>query len=491
MKKSLTFFLMVILGMLSSVAVGENVVDEENGFDIIRTITPINIYVENERKKVKTKPVIEEFFVIESVRSYISSRQIMSRQYYDYAPEVIVEYNGNNQQCWRMYWCGGMCGDYVYYSKVCGSISDSDEAMLSRFWGARQDYVLTPRRYHPTNVGDKMHTCDPVVVKANNEYYMYYGGFPAIESTRVVDGKKISITNFPNPGDKGSTYIMGAESNDGVNWRRMNNGDPIVHPYLSVSDINAWMKAVNKYGVGQPLALTDDEGYIYLMYTSSTAPGGSERNGAGIFVMRSKDPTFNTGVEELQCMTNGGKERTIGDGCAETGFVHVGTAKNTIRTHSVYQGFSISAAYVPEMDSFVFVMHLNMGKVWYLLTDKNFQNQTTIFTESGYYWKDGTGLRREANGHIRATKLNENQYDIPIVRFSGGHTKPNSSVNEWDIWGGAHILRVNKVQRMRTMNSRAMSIDSAALESDQGQCVDLDDASAWNYDYRYEQQQEQ
>jgi hypothetical protein len=51
------------------------------------------------------------------------------------------------------------------------------------------------------------------------------------------------------------------------------------------------------YGAGQPAALYRD-GYYYVSFTDSTGSGVNPGNGPGQFLLRSKDPTLQTGAQE-------------------------------------------------------------------------------------------------------------------------------------------------------------------------------------------------
>src|SRR5262249_23061682 len=123
---------------------------------------------------------------------------------------------------------------------------------------------------------DGTHTCDPSVVRVDGTYYMFYGGIA--EHTPTPTWTRIGL----------------AQSDDGLHWTRLHGGKPIIDaardPYAA--------NLPNKYGTGQPSVIYLD-GKFVLIRTDTSGVGGNQGNGAGQYVLRSADPTFQTGVEEL------------------------------------------------------------------------------------------------------------------------------------------------------------------------------------------------
>lgn len=98
--------------------------------------------------------------------------------------------------------------------------------------------------------------CDPSVVKADGVYHLYY------TSATGDDGTAIGL----------------ATSKDGLRWRA-SGGRPIAR------------------GAGQP-AVVHLGGWFYLMFTDTTASGGQT-------LLRSRDPEFQQGVQELGSLPGG------------------------------------------------------------------------------------------------------------------------------------------------------------------------------------------
>jgi len=201
---------------------------------------------------------------LEMVEQAITDQLILKRQSYDYAPAVI-----RDGTVYRMYWCAGVAGDFILYAEAgdpSGPWHSSQSEQPNSF-----DVALRPTG-SPDNF-DGLHTCDPNVIKVGGRYYMYYGG-------AAKDGAM--------------TAIGVATSADGIHFARLNEGKPIVTPALT----NPRYAANHlTYGAGQPAALYRAP-YFYLSFTDSTGAGANPGNGAGQFLMRSKEPTFQEGAQE-------------------------------------------------------------------------------------------------------------------------------------------------------------------------------------------------
>ncbi len=220
---------------------------------------------------------------------------VYSRTSYDYVPSVMKD------GVYRMWWCGGIAGDYILYAEA-----DS----LSGPWHARGSTVANSHNtvFRPTGNAaqfDGIHVCDPSVIRVDSTYYMYYGGYG--------DGT-------------GTTMIGVASSPDGITWTRLNGGNPIIVPARDYRTVP------NKYGAGQP-SVTYVNGKFYLIFTDSTGYA-VDGNGGGQFVLRSSDPTFQTGVEELTA----------------TGFAPRTAANHT--QYSLLGAFSVDWQYVDTNDTF-------------------------------------------------------------------------------------------------------------------------------------------
>ena len=163
-------------------------------------------------------------------------------------------------------------------------------------------------------------------------YYMYYGGIS--EKTPQPTWTRVGV----------------AESTDGLSWTRLNGGKPILDaardPYAN--------NLPNKYGAGQPSVILLD-GKYYLLHTDTTGLGGNQVNGAGQYVFRSADPTFQTGVEEL----------------TKAGFVPRGQAPFT--GYSLLEAFGSDWQYADLVDAFVVARDTDSAGTILLLFDKDLQ----------------------------------------------------------------------------------------------------------------------
>ncbi|MDX3763771.1 hypothetical protein [Streptomyces sp. AK02-04a] len=183
---------------------------------------------------------------------------------YNYVPSVLQD------GVYRMWWCGSdpqHPGDHVFYAES----SSLNGPFHARGSSAPYESVFSPTH---ADTFDGLHTCDPSVIRVNGVYYMYYGG----SLGKVVHGKA------------GWTTIGLAVSHDGIHWARANKGRPIITPALRKN-------TGNHYGAGQPTVSYRD-GLFYLMYTDSTG-AASATTGAAQYVLRSRDPNFRSGVQEL------------------------------------------------------------------------------------------------------------------------------------------------------------------------------------------------
>lgn len=200
---------------------------------------------------------------------------------------------------------------------------------------------------------DASHTCDPSVIRANGTYYLYYTGSPVENHDR-------------------SNSIGVATSQDGVHWTRYGHDHAIVGP-------SGDQLRDNKYGVGQPAAVYLD-GWFYLMFTDTTGRAAGW-NGAGQFVLRSKDPFFGTGVESV----------------GEHGFAPVASTHSS-RTRAVADAFSADLMWVDALRAFAIAHEVDGG------TQLTFWNRD--FTAQPYRpvtipgpWAEGPGLIRRSDGH--------------------------------------------------------------------------------------------
>jgi len=210
---------------------------------------------------------------------------ILTRPSYDYAPAVI-----RDGTVYRLYWCAGVAGDFILYAEA----SDPRGPWHSSQIQTANTFDVALRPTGSSANFDGLHTCDPSVIKISDRYYMYYGGSSA---------------------DGALTAIGLAASSDGIHFNRMNGGEPIItaartNPKYELNHLT--------YGAGQPAVLYWGS-YFYLSFTDSTGAGVNPGNGAGQFLMRSKDPTFQTGLQEWT--GTGWADRAAGQHTAEYSYL--------------------------------------------------------------------------------------------------------------------------------------------------------------------------
>ncbi|MET9631892.1 beta-xylosidase [Lentzea sp. NPDC006480] len=258
---------------------------------------------------------------------------------YNYAPAVMVE--GGKVRTW---WCSQMGsaqpnGDDILYSE--GPSADGPfstaRAVLSGSGGSF----------------DAMHTCDPSLIKIGDTYYMYYTG---ASRDNHANGSAVGV----------------ASSKDGLSWNRENGGRSIVVPAGDTLRDNT-------YGAGQQSAIYLD-GWVYLMFTDTTGLA-SHPNGAGQYVLRSRDPLFSKGVEAL----------------GEKGFTPV-PSTTTPRTRSVVEAFSSDWMWIEAASAFA-IAHSTDDGTTITFWNKDFTRHPFEPVLIPGPWKEGPGLLRTPQGH--------------------------------------------------------------------------------------------
>lgn len=258
---------------------------------------------------------------------------------YNYAPAVMLD-RGKV----RTWWCSQMGvaqpnGDDILYSE-----------------GPSLDGPFTTA--HPVFSGsggsfDAMHTCDPSLIKIGDTYYLYYTG---ASRDNHANGSSVGV----------------ATSKDGVSWTRANNGQAILG---TSNDIIR----ENTYGAGQQSAIYLD-GWIYLLFTDTTGFAGAT-NGAGQYVLRSKDPLFTKGVETL----------------GPQGFKPV-QKTNEARTRSVVEAFSADWMWIDAASTFAIAHSTDEGTTVTFWNREFTRHPFDPVVISGS-WKEGPGLVRTPEGH--------------------------------------------------------------------------------------------
>ena len=277
------------------------------------------------------------------VRQILTDVTILRRSSYNYAPAVIHDGSG-----FQLYWCGGVAGDFILHRHA----STLDGPWVSSSFWHSDDVALQPTGRAADF--DARHTCDPNVIEVGGRYYLYYTG-------EQVDG--------------GPSAIGVAAGTDGVHFERVGTGHPIVSPARTNPD---WATHHLTYGAGQPAAVYVAP-YVYLAFTDSTGRGANPFNGAGQFVLRSRDPTFGSGVEELTAA--GWAARAPGEHTAE---------------YAVLQSFGIDLAYDGASRLLVAVSDSTRDRTTvFLLKPDTFRPLGA--GDLAMHWREGPGLAVEAD----------------------------------------------------------------------------------------------
>ena len=302
---------------------------------------------------------------------------------YNYDPTVIRE-NG----LYRVWWCANhssQTGDHILHA---------ESRSLDGPWRARGSFI--DDSYDNVLAGsghdgdfDKLHVCDPTVIKVNGAYYMYYTGAHI-------------------PGANGPSAIGVASSADGIGWRRLNDGKPVVAP------VNR--QPGDGYGAGGQ-TVTFANGYFYMMYNDHTGAAALS-NGAGVFLIRARDPLFR---EEAMTFT-------------AQGFQPLNAS--TATTHMLYNGNNVDLLYAPAWRNFVILSHTQANMTHVVVFDENFR-QLTDQTIGPARWCDGPGLVGDANRHA-IMREGGAAIAIDFLRAVGDCAQPVG----WRLaWRGADLSR--------------------------------------------------
>ncbi|MGH3432776.1 MAG: beta-xylosidase [Thermocrispum sp.] len=290
---------------------------------------------------------------------------------YNYGPTVMIE--GKRK---RMWWCSQYgaakpAGDDILY----GAASSLDGPFRGARGKGKPRAVFSGSR----RGFDAKHTCDPSVIKVDGVYYLYY------------TGARNDDHNFGNS-------IGVATSRDGVHWRRANDGKAIVTPSHT-------RKRKNAYGAGQPSAVYLD-GWFYLMFTDTTASAAGW-NGAGQFLLRSRDARFNAGVEAL------GPE----------GFERVPHTA-AARESSLVDAFSADLMWVDVLDAFA-IAHQTTRGTTFTFWDRDFTVNPHRSVSIRGPWREGPGLVRTTNGHAPISRVDPcGTVPLDVVRATENSDAP-------------------------------------------------------------------
>ncbi len=261
---------------------------------------------------------------------------------YNYAPTVLLD--GGR---FRIWWCSQLGvanppGDDILLAE---STSMDGPFLGPDGRGGTPVFSGSAHRF------DAMHTCDPSVIKVGDTYYLYYTGAAGAHA----HGNAIGLATSP----------------DGRVWTRANGGRPLV---TSARDV----KRDNTYGAGQP-SVVYLAGLFYLMFTDTTGQDAG-RNGAGQFVLRSPDPTFNRDVEALSA----------------AGFRPV--PDTNARYRSVVDAFSADWMWVDSLAVFA-IAHETRDGTTITFWDWGFRFQPYQPLLIPGPWREGPGLVRRGDGH--------------------------------------------------------------------------------------------
>ena len=288
---------------------------------------------------------------LHATKSIAHDVTVLTRQSYNYAPAVI-----RDGAHYHLYWCAGVAGDYVLHAEASDLRGPWHGAGKSGY-----DQAIAPSG--SPDKFDGQHACDPNVLKVAGKFYLYYGGLP-----------------HPN---SGLTAIGVAVSDDAVHFTRLNDGNPIV---TAAKTNPAWETSKLTYGAGQPAAVYLAP-YVYLSFSDSTGAGTNPINGAGQFVLRSKDPSFAGGVQEFT--GRGWADRPFGRHTAE---------------HSILESFGIDWAYDAATDTLVTATDRTAGETTLLaLEPRTFRTLATGSVPID--WREGPGLVAQADKTMAARPL--------------------------------------------------------------------------------------
>lgn len=277
---------------------------------------------------------------------------VILRTCYDYVPTVL--YEPDRARPYRMWWCGGLAGDFIFYSDGTGLDDPASWSVPVAVFGPSG----TPGQF------DAEHVCDPSVIRVGGAYYMYYSGCCS-----------------PAGGQPIPTKIALATSSDGINWNRANGGSPIVVPslrHVSPDCGGPTPPPFGCYGAGQPSVVYRD-GYFHMLYTDSTGEMAD-----GQYLIRSTNPSFQFGVQEW-----------IG-----SNWFPLATGQRPGAAYAVVEhAQSVDWGYAEVLNEFVVVINGNIGSIQFRSLDAQ-SFLPTRFVDVCGTWADGSGLVHVPNGSI-------------------------------------------------------------------------------------------
>ncbi len=286
---------------------------------------------------------------------------------YTFVPTGIV--TSNRAQIWYAGSDSKNYGDHVMYRNA--KTIDGPFGI-----DGKNTYEVALRPTHfdgKLNTFDAWHTCDPTVVKVGNDFYMYYGG-----AALAPDG----TNHYPQ---RYITEIGIAKSADGRKWTRVNQGRSMLRSNPDVTSASG-----NVYGTGQPSAVYLN-GYVYLFYTDTVSPNSNSTNGAGVYVVRSTDPTFFNGT---QAWTTEGWISIPNTGISEPKDVYLKRVSKPVALV-----VSVDVQYNPTLNKFLMGIHgIEKTLELAVINVDNFNVEWVGKTLYDTKNADGPGFFRGANG---------------------------------------------------------------------------------------------
>jgi hypothetical protein len=285
---------------------------------------------------------------------------IINHTGYNYAPTVL--FDGHKYRMWWTGEGGSSPGDHILYSQA---------RSLAGPWSTP---VVV---FGPGSSFASVHTADPSVVQYNGLFYLYYSGS---SSAALVPAAP--------------TEIGAAVSRDGTHWMPLNGGRPIVLPHQSTAVVP------NKYGVGQPSVFEGPDGELYMLYTDTTGAASNPTTGAGIYVIRSFDPTFQTGVEELSVPGPGAAPQFVPRDNSQQRFGNFAT------NFALLDATSVDGLFVPALNAFAVVMFEDLNPAFgpsgpaavVSVFDSSFQHLEQTLVIPGVTFTEGPGIVRTPQG---------------------------------------------------------------------------------------------
>lgn len=272
---------------------------------------------------------------------------VIVRSGYDFAPTVMRDLDGT----YKAWWCSGNLEqspqqvDFIRYSTA---------PTMAGPWSSPQ---VVFQGSGVSNKFDVDSACSPSVVRVNGTYYMFYEGadFYTLGGIQHV---------------RGGTKIGVASSSNGINWTRLNSGNPIVVPY----DFPAGDSL--HYGAGYP-NVSYVEGHFYMLFYDSTGADQSKRG----YILRSTSPTFApTQTEQL----------------GFSGFVPYNVASFT--NYGVRDVINADLAYHYGLKEFMIGIAGDTNLLSTAFFSKNFKTEFRLSTVPAT-WTQGPAFYRDTHGN--------------------------------------------------------------------------------------------